>query len=174
MARTDSRTRLREFQARLAERLAQAKSAPVTATRLGFLINEDRWLIDLSEAGEIVPAVDIVPVPHTHDWYRGLVNVRGNLVSAVDISRFAGAETTRIERESRIVLFGPTLDFNTGVIVTRMLGLHTLAGWTPEPVDGTSAAWHGARWRDEQGQSWRAMSFDALTRDERFLRISPL
>lgn len=174
MARIDSRNRLREFQARLAERLAQAKNAPVAASRLGFQINDERWLIDLSEAGEIVPAQDIVSVPHTHEWYRGLINVRGNLVSAIDISRFAGGAPTRVERESRIVSFGAALDFNAGVIVTRMLGLHSMNDWTVEAAEAPAHAWLGARWRDGQGQAWRVMSFDALARDERFLRISPL
>lgn len=173
MARIDRRNRLREFQERLAERLAQAKSSPVAASRLGFQINDERWLIDLAEAGEIVPAQDIVPVPHTYAWYLGLINVRGSLISAVDIAQFAGKSATRIERESRVVLFGRGLEFNAGILVTRMLGLHGLKGWTAEPEDASSP-WQGARWRDDQGQIWREMSFDALANDERFLRISPL
>lgn len=173
MVRTDRRTRLREFQERLAERLAQAKSTPVAASRLGFQINDERWLIDLAEAGEIVPAQDIASVPHTHDWYLGLINVRGNLVSAIDLARFAGQAPTRVERESRIVLFGGALEFNAGIVVTRMLGLHSVKGWTAD-ADESASDWQGRRWRDDQGQSWREMSFDALANDERFLHISPL
>lgn len=173
MARIDRRNKLREFQERLAARLAQAKSAPVAASRLGFQIGDERWLIDLSEAGEIVPAQDIVPVPHTYAWYLGLVNVRGNLISAVDLAQFGGKVPTRIERESRVVLFGRGLEFNAGVLVTRMLGLHSMKGWTAEP-EASSHAWQGACWRDDQGQVWRELSFDALASDERFLRISPL
>jgi len=174
MARIDSRNRLREFQTRLAERLAHAKSAPVTASRLGFQINQERYLIDLSEAGEIVSAQDIVPVPHTHDWYRGLINVRGSLISAIDLSRFGGGAPTHVERESRIVLLSPTLDFNAGIIVTRMLGLHGTASWTQDTSAPANQHWQGALWRDEQNLPWRELSLAALTVNDQFLRISPL
>ena len=48
------RKNLREFQARLSERLRQAASGPAQAARLGVQIGERRLLIELSEAGEIV------------------------------------------------------------------------------------------------------------------------
>lgn len=169
MARSESRIRLREFQARLAERLAQAKNAPVSASRLGFQVNEERYLIALDEAGEIVPALDIVPVPHTHPWFLGVINVRGSLVSVCDLSIFGGHGPTRVQRESRIVSFSPALEFNAGIVVTRMLGLHSLDKFVRrEAVSGDAC------WADEEGQIWHELSFESLASSERFLRISAL
>ncbi|MFN8761411.1 MAG: chemotaxis protein CheW [Burkholderiales bacterium] len=162
--RTDSRSRLREFQTRLTERLAQAMASPVTNSRLGILINDSRWLVDLDEAGEIFPLQDIATVPHTHDWYRGLTNVRGSLVSVVDLSLFLGGSPTRTDRDSRVLSFASSLDFNVGIIVTRTLGLHNPAQWRSV----------GSQLVDENEQSWTPISFSALTVDERFLEISPL
>ncbi|CAN5355380.1 N/A [soil metagenome] len=175
MARSDSRARLREFQEQLAQKLAAARSAPATASKLGFLINERRWLIDLSDAGELVPVPDITAVPHTHNWYRGLMSLRGNLVSVIDLAAFAGGPVTRVERESRVLSFAPQLDFNASILVTRMLGLHNTEGWTREPAAGESATpWQGDVLRDSSGESWHELAFGALSRDEHFLHISPL
>jgi twitching motility protein PilI len=174
MSRSDSRIRLREFQAQLAERLAQAKNSPVRASKLGFLINEDRYLIEISEAGEIAPLSDVTVVPHTHDWYRGLVSIRGNLVSVIDLSRFMGNVPTRVDRDSRVLSLSDGLDFNAAIIVTRMLGLHSGDAWEPAAERESPAPWQGQQWRDPQGQVWSEIGFGALTRDERFLRIGVL
>lgn len=169
MARSESRIRLREFQARLAERLAQAKNAPVSASRLGFQVNDERYLIALDEAGEIVPALDIVAVPHTHAWFMGLINVRGNLVAVCDLSVYRGGAPTRLQRESRIVSFSPAIEFNAGIVVTRMLGLHSLDKFVRhDDVAGEPC------WADEEGQIWHELSFESLASSERFLRISAL
>jgi twitching motility protein PilI len=162
--RTDSRSRLREFQARLTERLAQAMASPVTNSKLGVLINDSRWLVDLDEAGEIFPLQDITTVPHTHGWYRGLTNVRGSLVSVVDLSLFLGGSPTRTDRDSRVLSFASTLDFNVGIIVTRTLGLRNTGQWRSV----------GSQLVDDADQSWTPISFSALAADERFLEISPL
>ena len=174
MASSDSRTRLREFQAQLAERLARAKSSPVRASRLGFLVNEQRFLIELSDAGEIAPLQDISVVPHPHDWYRGLVSIRGNLVSVVDLSLYMGGPATRIDRDSRVLSFAATLEFNAAVVVTRMLGLHSGEAWEARPAAEGAPAWITQQWLDPQGQTWDEVGFGALARDERFLRIGVL
>ena len=63
----ETKSHLREFQERLAERLRNASASPRVA-RLGMAIDERRWLVDLAEAGEIVPVpAQMSPVPNTRD-----------------------------------------------------------------------------------------------------------
>ena len=59
------KTSLRQFQQDLAQRLQSAKAQPAAATRLGVQCGDGYWLIDLADAGEIVPVPDILPVPLT-------------------------------------------------------------------------------------------------------------
>jgi twitching motility protein PilI len=158
----DRRSRLREFQLRLTERLEKAMASPVTPSKLGILINDSRWLVDLAEAEEIYPLQDIVTVPYTHDWYLGLTNARGSLVSIVDLSLFFGGSPTRTEHGSRILSFAPYRDLNVGIIVTRTLGLHNTAEWRTQD----------AKWIDAQDQIWTRISVESLMLDERFLNIS--
>src|SRR6478736_2694271 len=106
-------TRLREFQAQLVERMQAARSgAAVQASMLGLMIGETRWLLDLPEAGEIVPFTGVAPVPLTKPWYLGLTNIRGNLVGIIDFAQFCGTAPTQIDKESRIVSFSPALAVN--------------------------------------------------------------
>ena len=171
------RTRLREFQAGLAERLRYAAAAPSLQRRLAVRIGQDRrehnFLIDLPEAGEIISIPEITPVPLTKSWFRGLANVRGNLVSVVDLSDFNEEGATLLDKDSRVLAFSSQLRFNAAILVTRMLGLRNAAQLTRIDGDDDSnrAPWIGNAFQDTDGVVWKELRLAALASDERFLQI---
>ncbi|MGA2550144.1 MAG: chemotaxis protein CheW [Burkholderiaceae bacterium] len=176
-AKSGSRTRLREFQAGLAERLRQAATAPTAQSRLAVRVacegGEQNYLIDLPEAGEIISIPEVSSVPLTKPWYIGLANVRGNLVSVVDLARFDGRGATLLDKDSRVLAFSLALRFNAGILVTRMLGLRNTEQLTQvERTDrATRPMWVGNAFRDTDGVLWDELRLAALAADERFLQI---
>jgi twitching motility protein PilI len=162
----------RDFQERLSERLRQVGAA-TSAARLGLLIGEERWLVELNEAGEIVPIPgQMTPVPLTREWFRGLVNLRGTLFGVTDLLRFLGDSPTPLAKESRLLAFGQALNVNAALLVTRMLGLHDPHGWRPEPARKHWAPWSGRCLVDAEGRDWHELSLVRLAGDERFLQVS--
>ena len=91
----DSRTSLRDYQRDLAERLRSAQGA-VNASMLGVQVDDEAWLVDLREAGEVIPVPPITPLPLTRPWFKGLANIRGNLYSVVDFPEPVGPVTNTI------------------------------------------------------------------------------
>lgn len=168
------RTRLREFQAQLVERMQAASTgAHAQTSRLGLAIGESHWLLDLQEAGEIVSVGAITRVPLTRDWYVGLTNIRGNLVSVIDLARFLGMPATPIEKESRVVAFAPGLAFNCGLLVSRVMGLRNLADMSVEdtqPGQGL-APWAAATWRDRDARIWTELKLSEIVQDPQFLHV---
>lgn len=174
------RERLCEFQSALSERLRRAQGAPLASNRLGLQIGQRRILVDLADAGEILAVPDVTPVPLTKAWYRGLANVRGNLLGVVDLSLFAGGAPTPLDKDSRVLAFAGELHFSSGILVSRMLGLRSAADLGPASGSDTSHAaagpdlygrWVRARLVDGQGVLWDELDLAALTADERFLQI---
>lgn len=174
---------LREFQVRLSERLRQAASAPSRSARLGVQIGDRSLLVDLSEVGEIVGLPgEITPVPLTHEWFRGLVNLRGSLYGVSDLARFEGREPMPMTKSTRLLAFAPRLNLNGAIVVDRMLGLQGTAtlteadpGETNEAnkTNGTSApAWLGRNWVDAEGRRWTELRLEELAGDERFLAVN--
>ena len=122
---------LREFQLRLSERLREAASAPSRSARLGVQVGDRSLLVDLSEVGEIVALPgEITPVPLTHEWFRGLVNLRGSLYGVSDLARFEGRESVALTKSTRLLAFAPRLNLNGAIVVDRMLGLQNDASLT--------------------------------------------
>ncbi len=144
---------LREFQQELAQRLSSAKTAPVSAARLGVQCGAAYWLIALDDAGEIAPVPALLPVPLTRSWYLGVANIRGGLFSVVDFAAFSGGEPSVRGPDSRLVLAGPRFGINAALLVTRMLGLRNARDMhrASEGAAGgaaASAAWAGPAWHE--------------------------
>lgn len=162
-------TQLRDFQAHLTERLREANSAPRNA-RLGLEIGTQRWLVELAEAGEIVPIPAIATsVPFTREWLVGLVNLRGALFAVSDLQRFVGGGATPRVKESRLLAFAASLNVNAAIVVTRMLGLHDAEQWKVDESRRNAAPWAGRCLVDDEGREWHELSLARLAADERFL-----
>jgi twitching motility protein PilI len=156
------RARLRQYQEQLLERMQAARtSSGARAHQLGVEIGGVRYLLDLVEAGEIVPLPPLAAVPLTQPWYLGLANVRGNLLGVVDLARYLDGEAVPTPG-TRLVTFAPGLGFPCALLVAKVVGLRHAADMTP--LD--------ARLRDADGQEWTPLSLAALAREERFLQVA--
>jgi twitching motility protein PilI len=161
---TDRRSRLRQYQAQLLARIQAAPGAgALRMQQLGLASGGERYLIDLLDAGEIVPLAAVTPVPLTRPWYLGLANVRGNLVGVIDLARYLGGEALAPASgpAARLVTFAPSLGFNCALLVSRVYGLRQAGDMTPA----------GERLRDPDANEWTPLSLAALVRAERFAHI---
>lgn len=169
----ERRTRLREFQSQLLERMQAARSGAETGvSRLGVMIGAMPCLLDLQQAGEIVAVDAITKVPLTQDWYLGLANIRGNLISVVDLARFQGFEPTVIDKGSRIVAFAAALSFNSALLVSRVMGLRNVGEMQPRPEPAADAVpWAAQQYVDGESRIWTQLDLSLIVQDPRFLHV---
>jgi twitching motility protein PilI len=171
---SDARSRLREFQERIAQRIAQARTTTASAPRLALRAGEMNLLFELAETGEIVGVPPVITkVPHTRDWFVGLANVRGQLIGVVDLTRFFGGPATPVDAASRAVLLSPALGVNAAVLATRVQGLRNLSDLSAQPAQvlAGAASYTVGGWRDGAETSWVEISLGSLSQSEEFLQI---
>ena len=87
---------LRDFQQRQAEKEPHADTGISARSRLGFESGGERWLVDLADAGEVLPVPALAEVPLTRHWFRGIANIRGSLYSVTDLAAFHCRDPTPI------------------------------------------------------------------------------
>lgn len=168
------RTRMREFQSQLVERMQAARSGVDTrVNQLGVMIGRNRWLLNLQEAGEIVSVGAITQVPLTRDWFLGLANIRGNLISVIDFARFQGQAPSQIDKDCRIVAFAPGLSFNSGLLVSRVMGLRNIAEMEVQAAGSapSDAPWASQRYLDSESQVWTELNLSLVIQDPQFLHV---
>ena len=163
-----AKTSLRDYQRELAERLKSA-GAGRSISKLGLQVGNETWLVNLEEAGEIVPVPAITPVPLTRPWFRGIANIRGNLYSVVDFSAFLGREPVTPDEQSRLLLVGERFRLGAALLVNRSLGLRNPAQLTRQ--DGEPAQWARARYADTDGRQWNELDLPRLVQHPDFLAV---
>lgn len=168
----ERRSRLRQYQVQLLERMQAAQSEAVAAGReLGVLIGARHYLLDLTQVGEIVSHQSIAAVPLTCDWYLGLANIRGNLTGIIDLARYQNEAAPVAGADARIVTFAPALGFPCALLVARVLGLRKLADMTESVGDAAGPEWQAQIFTDSDGLAWRRLDLALLVRDPRFLHV---
>lgn len=170
------RISLREFQEGLVRRLTSAARGEDTRALLGVLSGGDHWLMNLSDAGEIVPLPQLTDVPLTKKWFAGIANIRGTLYSVVDFSGFRGGEPTLRNSDARLLLIGARHGTNSALLVSRALGLKNPESLEVVPAeknqpDEDAKPWMGERYRDKQGTVWRMLRVKPLLGFPEFIDI---
>lgn len=165
------RISLREFQESLVRRLADAESAP-RRDLLGMTAGGDQWLVDLADAGEILPVPPLATVPLTRPWFRGLANVRGTLFGVVDLSAFCGGALTSLAGSARLVLVGARHGANCALLVSSTVGLRSPEDFEADNGRAPSHAWVPRQVRDLHGRRWQHIDVPRLLADTDFLEAS--
>ena len=168
------RLSLKDYQRGLAERLREAGAGRM-ASKLGVQLGTETWLVDLGDAGEVIPVPAVTPVPLTQAWFKGVANVRGNLYSVIDFPAFLGVGAVAVGEQSRLLLLGERFRTSAALLIDRSLGLRNPDQLTPrESVADASErpAWLRAEFADADGKSWKELDVPQLVRHADFLSVS--
>jgi chemotaxis signal transduction protein len=123
----DNDTRYEEILARRAEILARTTSdeqeRQVELTAALVAIGSERFAIPVGKLREIIKAPPIAVLPELPPWMPGIVQIRGELISVVDIARWFGLATGS-QPELLAVIEGP--EGPLGLLVDAVLGFRDI------------------------------------------------
>lgn len=160
------RLNLREFQQNLIDRMQIADSSADQVSAMGVLIAGRNWLVDMADIREVLPLPKLTVVPLTKPWFRGVVNVRGNLYSVVDLAGYQQVGAASGDANNRVLLVADKYKFNAALLVDRVLGLRDTRVW--QQGEGFDKQ---IEYRDEQGVAWRKLDLPGLLEQVEFLQI---
>ncbi len=142
---------------------------------IGFRIGEENFLAPREEVREIIACpASIARVPGARPWIAGLVSLRGQLLTLVDLQGYLGGPVIRLGRDSRVLVLNHR-DLGAGLLVDEVLGFRRF----PEAarVDaGAASRLRCGRFLDGaflQGEArWPVFSFATLAETPTFLRAA--
>jgi twitching motility protein PilI len=165
------RLSLKDYQRELATRLREAGAGRM-ASKLGMQIGSETWLVDLGDAGEVIPVPTVTPVPLTRPWFKGVANVRGNLYSVIDFPAFLGVGAVALGEHSRLLLLGERFRTSAALLIDRSLGLRNPEQLKPRAAAADAPAWQRAQFDDAEGKAWKELDVPQLVRHADFLSVS--
>ena len=167
-----ARVSLRDYQRGLAERLRGAQAGAMAASRLGLQVGQDPWVVDLADAAELIPVPAITAVPLTRPWFRGVVNVRGNLYNVVDLPAFFGGTPVAAGEQARLLLLAERILMRSALLVDRSLGLLDARELTPHADAPSASPWIRGLHADRGGRIWRELDVAQLVQHAVFLGVA--
>ncbi|SER24199.1 twitching motility protein PilI [Nitrosomonas sp. Nm51] len=147
-------------------------STGMSATVLGLLIGEARYLVPMKEIGEVVQVSEVVPVPYTQLWFLGIINAHGHLFGITDLGVYLSGKLESFGAKSRILLLANSYKMNCGFMVPTLLGIRSLSEFEPEQMNSGELR-NGVThiYRDKEGRQWFGLDLGSLIREKRFLQI---
>ena len=92
-----------------------------------FLFGDVSYAVEVTSVKEVLPLEKITPVPRTADYLKGVINIRGSVVSIIDFRVLFGLPVSEpgkdtsiivaevIDKDGTILTFGFIADSVTGV-----------------------------------------------------------
>ena len=159
------RFNLREFQQGLLDRMeVQVQKGNQVAT-LGILIGKENWLVDMADISEVLAVPKLTTVPLTKSWYSGVANVRGNIYSITDLGAYMEYGQTALNVQSRVLLIGQKFNINSGLLVSKVLGLRNASEWLSSEKNGLLT------FQDGTGLKWNKLDIKQLLQQPEFIQI---
>jgi purine-binding chemotaxis protein CheW len=111
-----------------AQRLAQEPEVEETGERLEvveFLLGLEHYGIETSFVREVHPLREVTHVPCTPPFVMGIMNLRGEILSVIDIRKFFDLRQQESDELTKvIVLRGATMEF--GILADAVVGVRTI------------------------------------------------
>lgn len=150
-----------------------AKAATEEWIGIGFRLGAESFVAPRGDVREVLPVPEqLTRVPGAKPWLRGIANVRGQLLTVVDLKSFLGAGRTQTDRQTRVLHLSGR-DLSTAVMVDEVLGFRRFGAdeyrrEAPATVIRCESYLAGGYRRGSE--SWPLFSLSRLLEDDLFLR----
>jgi purine-binding chemotaxis protein CheW len=88
---------------------------------LVFQIGEENYAVPLNQVKEVIAQTKITPVPHVPSYFKGLINLRGKVISTIDLKEKLGIGVRRDQSKRPCVVISELDDLVLGGIVDDVL-----------------------------------------------------
>jgi twitching motility protein PilI len=114
--------KMQEHSRRTAPGLPEQVQAAPLWSGLGFRVANLQLVTPLDHVSEVLPCPVYTPVPGTRRWLKGVANVRGTLVTIVDLPQYFGKEPVRLDDRARLLVLNIP-GISTSLLVNEVVGL---------------------------------------------------
>jgi purine-binding chemotaxis protein CheW len=165
---------LAEIWAKRAYALAEPPPAEAdgeTLNLLVFILNGERYGLEVAHVREIHSLSQITPVPRTPDFVVGIFSARGRLISLIDLRRFFGLAGTGLSDQSKIIVIndGEGDDLEIGLLSDEVVDVITVFQTDLEPALTTQSVGRAEFVRGITADMLVVLNVKTLLYDERLI-----
>jgi purine-binding chemotaxis protein CheW len=106
---------------------------------LTFALGKEEYGLEILKVREIIGYMDVTAVPRTPDYVRGVINLRGQVISVIDLRAKFGMDGAERTEQTCIIVVDIRRDgrrLNTGIVVDRVSEVLNIA---PDAIEDAPA-----------------------------------
>ena len=69
-----------------------------------FFLDDERFAVAAERVAEIVRPLEFTPLPNSPDWLHGIANLRGEIVSVLNLSKICGKRSAPDSSKTRLII----------------------------------------------------------------------
>lgn len=132
---------MRERSRKIARAPEERSSVEQAIELVEFTLGQERYAVESSFIREVCPLKDITPLPGAPSFVVGIINVRGQIVSVIDLRRLFGLADAELSGVGNvIILHNAQMEF--GILTDEVVGMSHLS---PENLQPSLLVLAGAR-----------------------------
>jgi purine-binding chemotaxis protein CheW len=90
-----------------------------------FMLAHERYALELTHISEVYPLKELTPLPGTPDFVLGIINVRGQILSIVDIKKFFELPEKELTNLNQVIIL-QSEEMEFGILADEILGTRSI------------------------------------------------
>jgi purine-binding chemotaxis protein CheW len=133
-----------------------------------FLLGHEQYAIEVGFVREVYPLTDLVPLPCTPPFVVGVINVRGQILSVVDLKRFFDVPAQGTADLNKVIILH-SHDLEIGILADAIIGTRSLPRSALQPPPPTLTGVHAEYLKGVTSEPLMVLDAAAILSDERLI-----
>ena len=130
-----------------------------------FRLGEERYAVASLHVGEVFPLRELAPIPCAPKFVAGVVNLRGRIISIVDLKFFFDLPGAEHSPEERVIVLRSG-EMELGFLADALVGIRTISLRSVHPPLPTMAGVRAAYLLGVEGEDTAILDSGKILRDE--------
>lgn len=133
-----------------------------------FMLAQEQYAIEASFVREVYPLTDLVPLPCTPPFVVGVINVRGQILSVIDLKGFFDIPDRGAADLNKVIILH-SRDLEVGILADAIVGTRSLPPSALQPPPPTLTGVRAEYLKGVTSEPLMVLNATAILSDERLI-----
>ncbi|MBW2557905.1 MAG: purine-binding chemotaxis protein CheW [Deltaproteobacteria bacterium] len=135
---------------------------------LAFLLAHETYAIETRFIREVYPLTELTPLPCTPDYIRGIINIRGQILTIIDMKKFFDLPEKGITNLNRVIVVEEG-DMAMGILADEITGIRNIPKSDRNPPLPTMTGIHAGYIQGVAGEGLILMDMERFLNDRQLI-----
>lgn len=123
----------------LTDSFSTEKQMPNGEKFIVFYLDDKLYAVSAAQVVEVIQPLQVTPLPKVPEWLSGIINLRGKIISVVNLPKLWGNETAFAAPKSKLILLRSANAEGIAFAVDRLHEVAAFPKYAVKPAETTGA-----------------------------------